>query len=126
MRRLEATRPTRDRPYSGTSRVTTPYLDREIRPTHIENRFGNGVQTARTIHDRRAQKRQDGVTTFARKLYSATKSLRWSTLVKHNLTVKIRLISRFVAAFIAILSVTNASLSQPSEHRIFFGRHVDR
>ena len=50
--RLEKVRPTRDRPYSGRPRVMTPYQDREIRPTHMENRFGIVKHTAGTIHGR--------------------------------------------------------------------------
>ena len=49
MKLLEETRLTRDRPYSCWPRVTTPNQDREIRPTHIETRFGSVVQT---IHGR--------------------------------------------------------------------------
>ena len=50
MRRLEKTRFSRDRQYSDRPRVTTPNQDREIRPTHIENKFGSVIQTTRTIH----------------------------------------------------------------------------
>ena len=49
---LDEIRLTGDRPYSGGLRVTTPYHDRKISLTHIQNRFRNLVHTARTVHDR--------------------------------------------------------------------------
>ena len=52
MTRLEETRLTRDRPYSGRPRVRPPNQDREIRLTPIQNRFGNMLLTAGTIHGR--------------------------------------------------------------------------
>ena len=39
VRRLKETRLTRDRPYSGRPRVTTPNQNREIHRTPIQNRF---------------------------------------------------------------------------------------
>ena len=44
MTRLEETRLTGDRPYSGGLRVTTPYQDREISLTHVQNMFRSLIQ----------------------------------------------------------------------------------
>ena len=52
MRRLEETKSTHDRPYSGMPRVTEPNQDREIRLAHIHNRFVSLLQTTETIHGR--------------------------------------------------------------------------
>ena len=80
MRRLEEARLTRDRPYSGTPRITTHYQDREIRLTPIQNKFENVLQTAWTIHGRHYPMISPGtVLRHLRENYiRLTKSLRWS------------------------------------------------
>ena len=51
-RRLEDTTSVKDRPRSGRPRTTTRRQDRQIRLTHLRNRFQTAEQTAATIRGR--------------------------------------------------------------------------